>query len=137
MKDMRLMFDETEVGTSFDPSFGLMTDTEESAGVYVRTYRREGNPDFGIQWLEAVEKSRRIVDCVNSCAGIQNPAAIPDVVEALREIAEECAQGVDPATVPQAGIEAAPQQVVINMSVGLLRLRKARLALAKLEGKGE
>ena len=76
----------------------------------------------------------RIVTCVNACAGIPNPAAIPDVVDALREITEECPQGVDPATVPQAGIEAAPQQVVINMSVGLLRLRKARAALAKLEG---
>ena len=60
-------------------------------------------------------------------------AAAPELLEALEELCE-CSQWVDEATVPKAGIEAAPQQVVVNMSVALLRLRKARAAIAKATG---
>ena len=55
-----------------------------------------------------------------------------ELLEALKEICD-CPQFVDEATVPKAGIEAAPQQVVVNMSVALVRLRKARAAIAKAE----
>lgn len=55
-----------------------------------------------------------------------------ELLEALKEICG-CPQFVDEATVPKAGIEAAPQQVVINMSVALVRLRKAKAAIAKAE----
>jgi hypothetical protein len=54
------------------------------------------------------------------------------LLEALKEICD-CPQYVDEATVPKAGIKAAPQQVVVNMSVALVRLRKARAAIAKAE----
>jgi hypothetical protein len=54
------------------------------------------------------------------------------LLEALKEICD-CPQYVDEATVPKAGIEAAPQQVVVNMSVALVRLRKVRAAIAKAE----
>jgi hypothetical protein len=53
-----------------------------------------------------------------------------ELLEALKEICD-CPQFVDEATVPKAGIEVAPQQVVINMSVALVRLRKAQAAIAK------
>ena len=56
-----------------------------------------------------------------------------ELLEALKEICD-CPQWVDEATVPKAGIETAPQQVVVNMSVALVRLRKARAAIAKAEG---
>ena len=52
------------------------------------------------------------------------------LLEALQELCE-CPQWVDEATIPKAGIDTAPQQVVINMSVGLVRLRNARAAIAK------
>lgn len=54
------------------------------------------------------------------------------LVEALRDIIE-CPHWFDEATVPRAGIEVAPQQVVVNMSVGLLRIRKAKAAIALYE----
>lgn len=47
----------------------------------------------------------------------------------LREI-EGCPWVVEEATIPRAGIEAAPQQVVGTMHVGLMRLRKIRAALS-------
>lgn len=56
-----------------------------------------------------------------------------ELLEALKGICD-CPQFVDEATVPKAGIEAAPQQVVVNMSVALVRLRKARAAIAKATG---
>jgi hypothetical protein len=55
------------------------------------------------------------------------------LVEALEEICD-CPRWPDPATIPKAGIEAAPNQVVLNMSVGLRRIRKAEAAIAKATG---
>ena len=60
-------------------------------------------------------------------------AAAPELLVALEELCS-CPQWVDEATVPKAGIEAAPQQVVVNMSVALLKLRKARAVIAKATG---
>lgn len=56
-----------------------------------------------------------------------------ELLEALKEICD-CPQWIDEATVPEAGIEAAPQQVIMNMSVALVRLRKARAAIIKATG---
>ena len=56
-----------------------------------------------------------------------------ELLEALEALCA-CPQWVDEATIPKAGIDAAPQQVVINMSVGLVRLRNARAAIAKATG---
>lgn len=38
--------------------------------------------------LEAEANARRIVACVNACAGIENPAALPEVLEAVRVLCE-------------------------------------------------
>ena len=54
---------------------------------------------------------------------------IEELENALRSFAIECPFIFDDATIPKAGIEAAPQQVVVNMSVGWLRIVKAREAL--------
>ena len=58
------------------------------------------------------------------------------LLEALRELVE-CPYRIDEASIPAAGIDAAPQQVVGTMSVALMRLRKARVALAAAEGRNE
>ena len=52
---------------------------------------------------------------------------------ALIPFAYECPFNVDEATVPHAGIAAAPEQVVVNMSVGWLRIEAARVALRRSE----
>lgn len=39
-------------------------------------------------WLNGEANAQRIVDCVNACEGI-NPEAIPDMVEALKDIVEQ------------------------------------------------
>ena len=56
-----------------------------------------------------------------------------ELVEALEEICD-CPQWPEPATIPKAGIESAPNQVVLNMSVGLRRIRKAKAVIAKATG---
>jgi hypothetical protein len=55
-----------------------------------------------------------------------------ELLEALKAICD-CPQFIDEATVPKAGIEAAPQQVIVIMSVALVRLRKAQAAIDKAE----
>ncbi len=51
-----------------------------------------------------------------------------ELLEVLKEITD-CPYLVDQATVARLGIEFAPQQVVLNVSVGLLRYRKAEQAI--------
>lgn len=61
----------------------------------------------------------------------------PDLLDALEDLLE-CPYHIDEATVSKAGLEATmnanPHQVVGNMSVALLRVRKARAAIAKARG---
>ena len=52
-------------------------------------------------------------------------------LEVLEEICN-CPRWVDEATIPKAGIDAAPQQVILNMSVSLIRLRKAQTIIESL-----
>jgi hypothetical protein len=55
-----------------------------------------------------------------------------ELLDALKEICN-CPQLVDEATVPKAGIETSPQQVIVIMFVGLVRLRKALETISKAE----
>ena len=75
------------------------------------------------------------------CQGIADEAAAElrrlhesntELLAALKGFLE-CPYDIDPATVPKAGIEAAPMQVVGNMSVALVRIRQAKAAIAKAE----
>lgn len=59
--------------------------------------------------------------------------AMSELLAALRELLD-CPFDIDSATVPKAGIDAAPEQVVGTMSVALLRYRRARAAIAKATG---
>ena len=77
--------------------------------------------DMCVTPLEGQEANARLI------------AAAPELLDALEELCA-CPQWVDEATVPKAGIETAPQQVVVNLSVALLKLRKARAAIAKATG---
>ncbi len=45
------------------------------------------------------------------------------VIDVLKEMAE-CPNTVDSATVPKAGIEAAPEQVVVNLSVNYTKYKR-------------
>lgn len=60
-------------------------------------------------------------------------AAAPDLLDALIELCS-CPSSIDEATIPAAGIETAPEQVVAVVSVSVARLRKARAAIAKARG---
>jgi hypothetical protein len=96
-----------------------MTDTKQPEALRLADeLESEWFADYDIQ--NAAEELRRLHE-VNT-----------ELLEALKEICD-CPQFVDEATVPKAGIEAAPQQVVISMSVALVRLRKAKAAIAKTE----
>jgi hypothetical protein len=44
-----------------------------------------------------------------------------------------CPRSVDEATIPRAGIESAPNQVVFNMSIALPRVRRAQKLVSALE----
>ena len=60
-------------------------------------------------------------------AALESPV-IQELVDVLGEIIQ-CPQYVDEATIPSGGIEVNPAQVVMQMSVSLVRLRKAKAAL--------
>lgn len=53
---------------------------------------------------------------------------VEQMKDILKEILE-CPRIIDEATVPKGGIDVAPKQVVFNMSIGLMRIRKARRIL--------
>ena len=58
-------------------------------------------------------------------------------VQGLRDALEEiinCPQSVDEATIPAGGVEVNPAQVILMISVSLVRIRKARAALAQKQG---
>lgn len=62
--------------------------------------------------------------------------ALLDCAEVLAEIVG-CPQGVDEATIPAGGVDVRPEQVVVNISVSLVRLRRAQAALARLNGESD
>lgn len=72
--------------------------------------------------------------CINDMPGeIKRLHAQRDaLLEALKDLVG-CPYDIDRATVPKAGIDAAPDQVVGTMSVALVRHRKARAAIKAAE----
>lgn len=57
------------------------------------------NEPLHVGYMYNEEHAERIVACVNACAGIANPAAVPEVVEALRAVEWYCesdASGLPP-----------------------------------------
>lgn len=84
-----------------------------------------------LRLAEHLEKFRSFPDDQAAAAELRRLHEVnQELLEALQELSE-CPQWVDEATIPKAGIDAAPQQVVINMSVGLVRLRNARAEITK------
>ena len=77
---------------------------------------------------ECVANAHRIIACVNSCAGIKNPAAIPEVVEALKGIRQFGSDTLSGRA--DGGLDDREWQrdAVIEMT------KRARIALAKMEG---
>lgn len=65
-----------------------------------------------------------------ACGELESLGAQLAEAQALLREFVDCPWVVDEATIPKAGIEAAPQQVVGTMHVGLLRLRKVRAWLS-------
>lgn len=79
--------------------------------------------------------------CETSCVSCEVEYTRADLAaeqrEKLLEMLEQlctCPQSVDQATIPAAGIDAAPDQVIVVLSVSLTRLREARAAIALAQG---
>lgn len=82
-------------------------------------------PDKYIPYYKAKQAYKHAVE--------ESTDALLDCAEALVEILR-CPHGVDEATIPAGGIDVHPKQVVVSLSVGLVRLRRAQAAIAKLNG---
>src|SRR5690606_20098180 len=85
---------------------------ELSTGYSAVVYDPDG---IAIDTHIAAEKAEHIANCMNACAGL-NPAAIPDVVEALRHLTEEHIER-GPDDVPLGAIR---QSDAINRAVAAL-----------------
>lgn len=91
-----------------------------------------GNPEHGPGWeCHYVKDSTgaRILRSVTREVA-ERYAAAPDTAEALADLLS-APWVVDEATVPKMGADTRPEQVVGTLSVGLLRMRKARAAMQK------
>ena len=75
---------------------------------------------YNIVWATLKEASKQLKE---------NDTEIQTLKDALRPFANECPFEFDRAAIPSKGIESAPNQVVANMSVGWVRILKAREAL--------
>ena len=111
---------EVRLKVGFDGREGLRLETED------------GMASIGCTWGRDKHLcAERLVACWNALAGIQNPSAIPDVVEALKRLAREVkgCWGMDEPTLRQ-------ELGNTNYNAVDEKLTVARSALAKLEGGG-
>lgn len=82
----------------------------------------------------AEARQMRLIEADNRTGGYA--LKLGEVERALAALVA-CPYGIDEATVPKAGIDAAPEQVVGTMSVSLLKLRAARMLLGlESDGRG-
>ena len=93
--------------------------------------------DWGLWSIEHEHSDSDDVDWIcdvhSSEANAALIAAAPDLLKACESIME-CPYLFDEATIPKAGIAAAPNQVVVNMSVGWPRIQAIKNAVAKAKG---
>jgi len=62
---------------------------------------------------------------------------IKELIEAVESMLNHCPQGVDPATVPKSGnIDDAPGQVILEMSVSYLRIKKIKELIQQIKDSG-
>jgi len=59
---------------------------------------------------------------------------IQEFVDAVEELLD-CPYSVDEATIPKAGVMAAPGQVIMEYSISFLRIRKLRRLIKKIRSK--
>jgi len=79
---------------------------------------------YNIVWATLKEASKQLKE---------NDTKIHILKDAIRPFANECPFEFDQATIPSKGIESNPDQVVVNMSVGWVRILRAREALKENE----
>jgi hypothetical protein len=110
-----------------------MTQQKHTPGPWVA--RPDPNALLHDDWCVGIGDSLANIDKVAVCSerDARLIAAAPDLLEVLQELIN-CPYDIDQATVPKDGIDTAPNQVVGTMSVALMRLRKARAAIAKATG---
>lgn len=107
-------------GCEYYGSIGLFARREDAEEV--AEHGRAKETDSGVQWsIEEREIQGAPTQGQASSGG-------GDCVEALRALRDlmECPRWVDKATVPRAGIDARPEQVVFNMSVAYLKIKRAQ-----------
>jgi len=69
-------FDEENHGIDSDPGWGLLDECSSPLGVSVHTYKSYSRVPPQDQYEEAKAKAKRIVACVNACAGMENPEEV-------------------------------------------------------------
>ena len=77
---------------------------------------------YNIVWATLKEASKQLMG---------NDAKITSLKDALSPFANECPFEFDEDTIPLKGITSAPEQVIVNMSVGWVRILKARRVLSE------
>lgn len=83
----------------------------------------------------AIEQALAALDRVEGgMADEKTQALLNKMAEALHDLLD-CPRWIDEATIPKAGIEAAPQQVVVNMSVAWLKIQALKEITALIDAK--
>lgn len=105
---------------SYGTTFPLYTHADPSEVAQLRADLARETQSAKDLWL----------DCRKLRTSAEAAAQRADAAEQMLRELTDCPWVVEEATIPKAGIEAAPQQVVGTMHVALVRLRKARELLS-------
>jgi hypothetical protein len=74
-----------------------------------------------------------IVTDVSVERALSSPSRGAKLLQILKDI-QDCPYSIDLDTVPKGGVDVAPQQVVLNVSMSLLKMRAVNQAIAEAEG---